>query len=170
MARARSEQPTLPAGQRGAAGAPLSSSSGAGQRPAPLAAPRAVERRAGARLSALLGMLADRRTLGLRFRPRRRRARAQGGNARTMLIVNCSPCADNAPETLSSLRFGSRALGIKNAVAVNRRLSPEALQRQLDEARAQVGRPTGRGREGRAAADRGMARLPLLLKPWGTPS
>jgi hypothetical protein len=55
-----------------------------------------------------------------------------------VLIINCSPCAENAPETLSSLRFGSRALGIKNRVAVNRRLSPEALHRQLAEARAQA--------------------------------
>ena len=65
----------------------------------------------------------------------------QGGSARTMLIINCSPCADNAAETLSSLRFGSRALGIKNTAIVNRRLSPEALQRQLAEARAQVRLP-----------------------------
>ncbi|GBF99459.1 kinesin heavy chain [Raphidocelis subcapitata] len=61
-----------------------------------------------------------------------------GGSARTLLVINCSPCADNAAETLSSLRFGSRALGIKNTVAVNRRLSPEALQQQLAQARAEL--------------------------------
>ena len=37
-----------------------------------------------------------------------RRACLQGGTARTVLIICCSPCMDNAPETLSSLRFGSR--------------------------------------------------------------
>jgi hypothetical protein len=71
--------------------------------------------------------------------------RMQGGSARTLLVINCSPCADNAAETLSSLRFGSRALGVKNTVAVNRRLSPEALQQQLAQARAEVGVPAGVG-------------------------
>ncbi|EFJ40297.1 Kif5 kinesin, partial [Volvox carteri f. nagariensis] len=31
-----------------------------------------------------------------------------GGSARTVLIICCSPCLENAAETLSSLRFGSR--------------------------------------------------------------
>lgn len=28
----------------------------------------------------------------------------QGGTSRTMLIICCSPCSENGPETLSSLR------------------------------------------------------------------
>lgn len=43
---------------------------------------------------------------------------ALGGSARTALIVCCSPCSDNAAETLSSLRFGSRARGIVNVAQV----------------------------------------------------
>lgn len=39
-----------------------------------------------------------------------------GGNARTALIVCCSPSSDNAAETLSSLRFGARAKGVVNAL------------------------------------------------------
>jgi hypothetical protein len=35
-------------------------------------------------------------------------------------------------------RFGSRARGLKNTVAVNVRLDPRVLQQQLDKARAQV--------------------------------
>eukprot|EP00878_Enallax_costatus_P042547 GHUV01049943.1.p1 GENE.GHUV01049943.1~~GHUV01049943.1.p1 ORF type:complete len:384 (+),score=136.91 GHUV01049943.1:1278-2429(+) len=61
-----------------------------------------------------------------------------GGTSRTMLIICCSPCLENGPETLSSLRFGSRARGIKNKVAVNTRLSPEVLQQQLAKANARI--------------------------------
>jgi len=35
-------------------------------------------------------------------------------------------------------RFGSRARGLKNTVAVHVRLNPEVLQQQLEKARAQV--------------------------------
>jgi kinesin family protein 5 len=65
----------------------------------------------------------------------------QGGTARTVLIINASPCMENGPETLSSLRFGSRALGVKCKVAVNSRLSPDQLQAQLATARSQVRPP-----------------------------
>ena len=39
-----------------------------------------------------------------------------GGNAKTTLLVCCSPRVQDAQETLSSLRFGSRAKGITNTV------------------------------------------------------
>ena len=42
-----------------------------------------------------------------------------GGSARTALIVCCSPSSEDAAETLSSLRFGSRARGIVNTVHSN---------------------------------------------------
>ncbi|GLC44581.1 hypothetical protein PLESTB_001321400 [Pleodorina starrii] len=59
-----------------------------------------------------------------------------GGSARTVLIICCSPCLENAAETLSSLRFGSRAKGVQNTVTVNQRISPERLQQQLEQMRA----------------------------------
>ena len=31
-----------------------------------------------------------------------------GGNARTTIIINCSPAAEDAKESISSLRFGTR--------------------------------------------------------------
>ena len=42
-----------------------------------------------------------------------------GGCARTALIICCSPSPEDAAETLSSLRFGSRARGIVNTVHSN---------------------------------------------------
>lgn len=61
-----------------------------------------------------------------------------GGSARTVLILCCSPVDDNGPETLSTLRFGSRAKGVKNKVAVNQKVSAARLQQQLEAARQQV--------------------------------
>lgn len=60
-----------------------------------------------------------------------------GGNSRTTLIVNCSPAAYNAEETLSTLRFGMRAKSIKNNARVNVELSPAELREQLKKAAAQ---------------------------------
>lgn len=46
---------------------------------------------------------------------------------------------------MCSCRFGSRARGLKNTVAVHVRLNAEVLQQQLEKAKAQVGNPaTGR--------------------------
>lgn len=39
----------------------------------------------------------------------------QGGTARTVLIICCSPCAENSAETLSSLRFGARWVPVVQA-------------------------------------------------------
>eukprot|EP00123_Amoebidium_parasiticum_P010481 comp20134_c0_seq1/m.24871 comp20134_c0_seq1/g.24871 ORF comp20134_c0_seq1/g.24871 comp20134_c0_seq1/m.24871 type:complete len:771 (-) comp20134_c0_seq1:77-2389(-) len=55
-----------------------------------------------------------------------------GGNSRTTIIINCSPSTYNEAETLSSLRFGSRAKNIKNKARVNVQLSVEELTRQLE--------------------------------------
>lgn len=41
-----------------------------------------------------------------------------GGNALTAIIICCSPAQDDAPESLSSLRFGARAAGIVSSVQV----------------------------------------------------
>lgn len=43
----------------------------------------------------------------------------QGGTSRTVLICCCSPSADNAAETLSTLRFGARAKGLTCKVQVS---------------------------------------------------
>jgi kinesin family protein 5 len=43
-----------------------------------------------------------------------------GGNAKTNLILNCSPCSIQESETISTLRFGTRAKTIKNRPKINR--------------------------------------------------
>lgn len=53
-----------------------------------------------------------------------------GGNSRTTLIINCSPTAYNAQETVSTLRFGARAKHIKNAVHINSELSTNELKKR----------------------------------------
>ncbi|ORX39658.1 putative kinesin [Kockovaella imperatae] len=54
-----------------------------------------------------------------------------GGNSRTTLIINCSPASFNEPETLSTLRFGTRAKSIKNKAHVNVEMSPAELKALL---------------------------------------
>ena len=46
-----------------------------------------------------------------------------GGNAKTSLIITCSPAKYNLDETLSTLRFGARAKRIKNRAKVNREMT-----------------------------------------------
>ncbi|KAF5123664.1 Kinesin heavy chain [Metarhizium anisopliae] len=73
----------------------------------------------------------------------------RGGNARavaatnmnqdrTTLIINCSPSSYNDAETLSTLRFGTRAKSIKNKAKVNAELSPAELKLLLKKAQGQV--------------------------------
>ena len=61
-----------------------------------------------------------------------------GGNSRTTLIVNCSPIAYNAEETLSTLRFGVRAKSIKNNARINAELSPIELRALVRKANAEL--------------------------------
>lgn len=61
-----------------------------------------------------------------------------GGNSRTTLIINCSPSSYNDAETLSTLRFGTRAKSIKNKAKVNAELSPAELKALLKKAQGQV--------------------------------
>lgn len=51
-----------------------------------------------------------------------------GGNARTTLLINCSPSSVCASETLSTLRFGERTQMIKNQPKVNIELSYAELK------------------------------------------
>lgn len=46
-----------------------------------------------------------------------------GGNAKTTLIITCSPSVWNEQETVSALIFGVRAKAIKNRPKVNKELS-----------------------------------------------
>ncbi|OQE18206.1 hypothetical protein PENSTE_c018G08475 [Penicillium steckii] len=61
-----------------------------------------------------------------------------GGNSRTTLIINCSPSSYNDAETVSTLRFGSRAKAIKNKAKVNAELSPAEMKLLLRKAQSQV--------------------------------
>lgn len=63
-----------------------------------------------------------------------------GGNSRTTLIINCSPCYYNQDETISTLRFGVRAKSIKNKARVNAELSPAELKALLKKAQADAAR------------------------------
>ena len=63
---------------------------------------------------------------------------ALGGSARTALIICCSPSLFNDAETLSSLRFGTRAKSMQNSVqAAAVRRSPEQLAKLLAAAHAE---------------------------------
>mmetsp|Transcript_40217 Transcript_40217/g.93106 ORF Transcript_40217/g.93106 Transcript_40217/m.93106 type:complete len:698 (+) Transcript_40217:79-2172(+) len=55
-----------------------------------------------------------------------------GGNAKTSLIITCSPSYFNEQETISTLRFGQRAKMIKNVVKVNHERSVEELKLLLE--------------------------------------
>eukprot|EP00928_Gymnodinium_smaydae_P099569 TRINITY_DN9540_c0_g1_i1.p1 TRINITY_DN9540_c0_g1~~TRINITY_DN9540_c0_g1_i1.p1 ORF type:complete len:710 (+),score=198.58 TRINITY_DN9540_c0_g1_i1:253-2382(+) len=55
-----------------------------------------------------------------------------GGNAKTSLIITCSPSLFNEQETLSTCRFGQRAKLITNVVKVNRERSAEELKLLLE--------------------------------------
>ncbi|KDN45937.1 putative kinesin-1 motor protein [Tilletiaria anomala UBC 951] len=63
-----------------------------------------------------------------------------GGNSRTTLIINCSPCSYNLDETISTLRFGVRAKSIKNKARVNAELSPAELKALLKKIKAEADR------------------------------
>ncbi|KAJ8612919.1 hypothetical protein CTAYLR_006189 [Chrysophaeum taylorii] len=61
-----------------------------------------------------------------------------GGTAKTVLIVNVSAAKSNAPETISTLRFGQRAKNIKNTPVVNERKSVDELTALLHKAEAAI--------------------------------
>ena len=56
-----------------------------------------------------------------------------GGNAKTALIITCSPAKYNLDETVSTLKFGSRAKKIKNKPKINKELSLKELQYLYEE-------------------------------------
>jgi kinesin family protein 5 len=61
-----------------------------------------------------------------------------GGNSRTTLIINCSPVDYNEAETISTLRFGTRAKSIKNAAKINQERSLGELKILLAKAEKNI--------------------------------
>jgi kinesin family member 5 len=57
-----------------------------------------------------------------------------GGNSKTSLIINISPSAYNASESVSSLRFGFRAKQIKNKPKINKEYTIAELLVLLEKA------------------------------------
>lgn len=55
-----------------------------------------------------------------------------GGNAKTCLIITCSPSSFNDSETLSTLRFGMRAKKIENKPKINKEISAAELKIEVD--------------------------------------
>eukprot|EP00927_Polykrikos_kofoidii_P082744 TRINITY_DN8306_c0_g2_i1.p1 TRINITY_DN8306_c0_g2~~TRINITY_DN8306_c0_g2_i1.p1 ORF type:complete len:721 (-),score=89.11 TRINITY_DN8306_c0_g2_i1:27-2189(-) len=70
-----------------------------------------------------------------------------GGNARTAIMVACSPHQSNAQETLSSMRFGARASLIENRAHMNIAEDPKKLKRLLELARADLNELRGHCRQ-----------------------
>lgn len=54
-----------------------------------------------------------------------------GGNSKTALIIAVSPSSYNSAETVSTLRFGTRAKSIENKVTINQTRSVEELEALL---------------------------------------
>lgn len=61
-----------------------------------------------------------------------------GGNAKTCLIITCSPSSFNSSETLSTLRFGFRAKSIKNKPKVNKEYTVGELKLLLAKAESRI--------------------------------
>jgi len=91
-----------------------------------------------------------------------------GGSGRTLLLVCCSPAADNGPETLSSLRFGARARGVSNTLAAAVKLDASVLVKQLEAARSEIA--ALRARLAEPAEPCGVAAAAVVAAPAPQPS
>jgi kinesin family member 5 len=63
-----------------------------------------------------------------------------GGNSKTALIITCSPSPYNESETISTLRFGTRAKFIKNQAKINREYTIAELKIRLAECEEELHR------------------------------
>jgi len=61
-----------------------------------------------------------------------------GGNAKTTLLIACSPANDNEEETLCSLRFGQRAKLVKNKATINKQLTVEECKKIIEELQREI--------------------------------
>ena len=62
-----------------------------------------------------------------------------GGNYKTSLIVTCSPHSSNKEETISTLKFATRAKTIKTHYKMNVQNSPEALMNIIEQLKIECG-------------------------------
>ncbi|KAK0178593.1 hypothetical protein PV327_007471 [Microctonus hyperodae] len=67
-----------------------------------------------------------------------------GGNARTTIIICCSPASFNESETKSALNFGNRAKSIKNNICINENLTVAEWCRRYNCEKNKVARLQGK--------------------------
>ena len=61
-----------------------------------------------------------------------------GGNYKTSLIVTCSPHSSNKDETISTLKFATRAKTIKTHYKMNIETSPDSMMNVIERLRVEL--------------------------------
>ncbi|OMJ94628.1 hypothetical protein SteCoe_2118 [Stentor coeruleus] len=89
-----------------------------------------------------------------------------GGNSKTSLIITCSLASSNEAETLSTLRFGTRAKAVKNKPIVNKELSIAELKLLLAQANETISQKDEQicWLEGKICKSQGCDREQLLVE------